>query len=193
MIQKDQNFHVFGIKFLILLKIFNNIKNFWYFPGGPVVNQEMAVQSLVWEDSTCHRAIKPMCYNCGILCAPVPRWEKPLQWETWVLLLDRAPAPAPEKAHTQQPRASPAKTKTYHFLKFMIFLVSIWYWPRIYLVLIWYISVVYISGVCIYIYMCVCVCVCIYGIYWPGIYLVLIWYISGNSMLPLNWSVRDPK
>ena len=45
------------------------------FPGGPVVKtvlpaQGVRVQSLVWEDPTCHGTAKPMCHNY---------WAQPLE------------------------------------------------------------------------------------------------------------------
>ena len=43
-------------------------------PGGlvlknPPANAETLVQSLVWEDSTCHGVAKPMYHNYGSLSA----------------------------------------------------------------------------------------------------------------------------
>ena len=70
--------------------------------------------NLVREDSTCHRATKPMGHNYW---AHVPRlcalqWEKPPQWEAHTLqLLSRPHSPQPEKAHAQQQRLMAAKNK----------------------------------------------------------------------------------
>ena len=49
----------------IMVPIENVAKDF---PGGLWLRiylsiQESWVQSLVWEDPTCHRATKPMCHN----------------------------------------------------------------------------------------------------------------------------------
>ena len=51
----------------------NSSKEVSDFPGGPVVvknlpaNARDIVQSLVWEDSTCPRATKPVCLNYSFL------------------------------------------------------------------------------------------------------------------------------
>ena len=59
------------------------------------------VQSLIWEDPTCHRAPKPMCYNYWAhepqLLKPVNsgacalQQAKPLQWEARTLQLGSSP------------------------------------------------------------------------------------------------------
>ena len=61
----------------------------------------MWVQSLIWEDPTCHRATKPMCYNYWahepqllklmIFRACALQQAKPLQWEACTLQLGSSP------------------------------------------------------------------------------------------------------
>ena len=60
--------------------------------------QETWVQSLIWEDPTCHGAIKPMCHNYWA-CALEPE-----SWKYWAHVLQllkpehpRAHAPKQEK------------------------------------------------------------------------------------------------
>ena len=74
------------------------------------------VQSLVWEDPTCHGAIKPVCHN---YCARVPQLLKPTRLEP-VLCNKRSPctttkssphSPQLEKAHVQQWRPNAANNK----------------------------------------------------------------------------------
>ena len=59
------------------------------------------VQSLIWEDSTCHGATEPACRNYWSQRAPEPTSSSRLQWEAHVLQL----SPQPEKAHVQQQAA----------------------------------------------------------------------------------------
>ena len=87
----------------------------WGFPGGSVVKnlQETPVQSLFWEDPTCHGVTKPVCHNywaaalqprnCNYrdqklqLLKPLHfgacalQQEKPQQWEACTPQLESSP------------------------------------------------------------------------------------------------------
>ena len=69
--------------------------------------------SLVWEDSTYLRAIMPMSQTTEPAHprAWVLQQEKPSQWETHTLQLERSPHLQLEKAHVQQWRSSGVKNK----------------------------------------------------------------------------------
>ena len=99
--------------------------------------QGTPVQSLVWEDSTCPGATKPVhpnywasalpptCYNywASVLqllkpmssraCAPKP--EKPLQWEAHALLLESSPQ-LRKATFTARPTTAPPKIKIFKFI-----------------------------------------------------------------------------
>ena len=80
--------------------------------------QETQVQSLVWKDSTCHGATKPVSHNME---ARAPKTctlqeEKPPQWEAPLELESSPHLPQLEKARMQQWRHSTAKNK-WIFLK----------------------------------------------------------------------------
>ena len=101
--------------------------------------QGTPVQSLVWEDSTCPGATKPVhpnywasalpptCYNywASVLqllkpmssraCAPKP--EKPLQWEAHALLLESSPQ-LRKATFTARPTTAPPKIKNFKFIFF---------------------------------------------------------------------------
>ena len=73
------------------------------FPGDPVlnnspVNERDMVQSLVWEDTTCHGATKPVRRNywAHVPRACAPQQEKPLKW----------------RAHARQPEYLPLAATT---------------------------------------------------------------------------------
>ena len=92
--------------------------------------QRTQVQSLVWEDATCHGANKPMYHNywaCVLgaggppllsprttateacrpgACAPQ---EEPLQWEACTATKSNPCSPQTEKAHMQQRRQAQPK------------------------------------------------------------------------------------
>ena len=61
------------------------------FPSGPVV--ETRIQSLLWEDSSCLRATKPMHHNYWTphTLQPVLRNEKLPQWEACAPQLESSP------------------------------------------------------------------------------------------------------
>ena len=84
--------------------------------------QGTQVWSLVWEDPTCLRAIKPMGHNCWAqgsqLLKPTrpracaPQQDVPPKWEAHVLQLESSPLwPQLEKSWEQQQRISTAKYK----------------------------------------------------------------------------------
>ena len=89
-----------------LLNIFNDfpliLESRWKVPGLPLWSsgwvrpqmQGTQVRSLVWEDSTCHRATEAVHHNYWSLhpLEPVLHDEKPLQWETHALQWRVAPA-----------------------------------------------------------------------------------------------------
>ena len=82
--------------------------------------QETRVQSLIWEDPTCHGATKPVHHNCWTSalepiesCCPrahALQQEKPQQWEAHAVQWTAGPSLLQlEKAHTQQRKPSTAK------------------------------------------------------------------------------------
>ena len=80
------------------------------FPGGtvdrnPPANAGHMGSTLVWGDSTCWRATKPVhhSYWARVPRAHAPEQERPPQWEAGALQL--------EKALRQQQRPSAAKKK----------------------------------------------------------------------------------
>ena len=100
--------------------------------------QETQVRSLVWEDSTCHRATKPPCCNywthalepmsrnyqahMPLLKPAHPRacalqQEKPPQWEACAPKLETSPGLSQlEKGCVQQQRPSVAKKNSKKFI-----------------------------------------------------------------------------
>ena len=115
-----------------------------------MVNQETAAQSLVWEDSTCRRAIKPMCYNYWILRARVPRQEASAMRSLSAAAREEHQLTCQRKpTHSNQ---DPAQPKSKYIIFFNLW--YLWYQYGIDLVYIYYID--------------------ISGIYWSGIYLVTI-------------------
>ena len=77
-----------------------------------LTTQEIWIQSLAQEDSTCHEATNPVCHNYKA-CTPrahAPQ-EKPPQWEACSHQRTVAPTLQLEKACTQEQRPIAAKNK----------------------------------------------------------------------------------
>lgn len=78
------------------------------FPGIPVVNSNLAmqgasVQSMVWEDPTCHRATKPVRHNYWSSCTLklTLHNEKPLHCN-WKVAPTRHNSRKPARSHKDQ-------------------------------------------------------------------------------------------
>ena len=80
--------------------------------------QGTQVQSLVWEDSTCHRATKPKSYNhrSPCACSPCATTREATAVRRLCTATKRSPCSLePEKAHTQQEDPAQPKINTYFF------------------------------------------------------------------------------
>ena len=75
------------------------------------------VQSLIWEDSTCHGATEPACRNYWSQRAPEPTSSSRLQWEAHHCNWSSCLSPQLDKAHAQpsdplqRPTAAESKIK----------------------------------------------------------------------------------
>ena len=93
--------------------------------------QGTQVWSLVWEESMCRRATKPVHQDFWT-CVPrarAPQQEKRPQWEAWTRPRGVAPvSPQPEKARTQPPRPAATKNK---YIKKKRTEDTLWFWGKI--------------------------------------------------------------
>ena len=106
-----------------------------------LLTQETQVQSLVQEDSTCHRATKPVGHNFWVYSleseshsywARVPRAHAPLQQESHALHPQRSLcSPQLEQVHTPQQRPNANKNKINTFKRQLINVCWIKEWTSV--------------------------------------------------------------
>ena len=95
--------------------------------------QETQIQSLVWEDSTCHRVAEAhapqLLSPCSRACAL--QQEKPLQCEAWALQLRVSPARCNQRKPTPGFYSAQPKEKKNHHCQYDEFIVVIYSLSRI--------------------------------------------------------------